>query len=187
MKRAAALKSKDKDVRMVLQKKRKGAITMKRKLWGLLLTAVLFTSAFGVLPVWAAEADGSFTVADTEISINGEATPVLAGLGKADNFYEAENCNYQGKEKIYVYKDVEISVYPMDGVDCISSVYLKTDSAQTAEGISIGSDTADMEEAYGSDYTEAKGVYTYQYDDFTLTFYTNRQGVINGIEYTSGQ
>ena len=63
---------------MVLQKKRKGAITMKRKLWGLLLTAVLFTSAFGVLPVWAAEADGSFTVADTEISINGEATPVLA-------------------------------------------------------------------------------------------------------------
>lgn len=160
---------------------------MKRKLWVLLLTAVLFTSSFGILTAWAAEADGSSNVGDTEISVNGEAAPVLADLGKADNFYEAENCNYQGKEKIYVYKDVEISVYPMDGVDCISSVYLKTDAAQTAEGISIGSDTAAMEEAYGEDYTESKGVYAYQYDGFTLTFYTNRQGIINGIEYTSVQ
>ena len=158
---------------------------MKRKLWILLLTAVLFTSSFGVMSAWAAEADGIVTVGDTEISINGEAAPALSGLGKADNFYEAENCNYQGKEKIYVYKDVEISVYPMDGTDCIRSVYVKTDAAQMAEGVSVGSDTADMEEAYGTDYTESKGVYTYQYDEFTLTFYTDRQGTINGIEYTS--
>ncbi len=160
---------------------------MKRRIWTVLLTAVLFANVFGVLTVWAADASAAFSVGEVEVSINGEAAPVLSGLGKADSFYEAENCNYQGKEKVYVYKDLEISVYPVDGTDRISSIYFKTKDVQTAEGIAIGSDTDNMTEAYGEDYEEAKGVYSYQYDDFTLTFYTDKQGVINGIEYLSGQ
>ena len=55
----------------------------------------------------------------------------------------------------------------------------------TAEGIAIGSTIAEMEEVYGSDYTESKGVYKYDCEGFTLTFYSSRENKINGIEYTS--
>ena len=87
---------------------------MRRKLWMLLVTAVLFVGILGTTTALAADASGSFSADGVEISINEEAAPVLSGLGKAENYYEAENCSYQGKEKVYVYKDFEISTYPVD-------------------------------------------------------------------------
>lgn len=157
---------------------------MKKKRWALLAAAVLFTMPLGTMTALAADADGSFTAGGVEISISGEAAPVLADLGKADNTYEAENCDYQGKEKVYVYKEFELSTYPIEEVDCISSAYLKSGDVETAEGIGIGAAVEEMEEVYGDDYTESKGVYRYECDGFSLTFYTNREGTINGIEYT---
>ena len=65
---------------------------MKRKLWALLVTAVLFVGILGTITGLAAEAADSFRAGDVEISINGEAASVLSDLGKAENYYEAENC-----------------------------------------------------------------------------------------------
>ena len=158
---------------------------MRKKLWVLLTTAVLFVGILGTTTALAADASGSFSSDGVEISINEEAAPVLSELGKAENYYEAENCSYQGKEKVYVYKDFEISTYPVDKKDCINSIYFKTGSVATAEGISIGSTVAEMQEVYGSDYTESKGVYKYDCEGFTLTLYSSRENKINGIEYTS--
>lgn len=158
---------------------------MRRKLWMLLVTAVLFVGMLGTTTALAADASGSFSADGVEISINGEAATVLSGLGKAENYYEAENCSYQGKEKVYVYKNFEISTYPVDQTDCINSIYFKTGDVATEEGISIGSTVAEMQEIYGTDYTESKGVYRYDYKGFDLTFYSSRENVINGIEYTS--
>ena len=103
---------------------------MRRKLWMLLVTAVLFVGILGTTTALAADASGSFSAGDVEVSINGEAASVLSSLGKAENYYEAENCNYQGKEKVYVYKDFEISTYPVAQKDCINSIYFKTGSAR---------------------------------------------------------
>ena len=158
---------------------------MRKKLWVLLTTAVLFVGILGTTTALAADASGSFSSDGVEISINEEAAPVLSELGKTENYYEAENCSYQGKEKVYVYKDFEISTYPVDKKDCINSIYFKTGNVATAEGIAIGSTIAEMEEVYGSDYTESKGVYKYDCEGFTLTFYSSRENKINGIEYTS--
>ena len=105
---------------------------MRKKLWVLLATAVLFVGMLGTMTALAADASGSFSSNGVEVSINGEAAPVLSGLGKAENYYEAENCSYQGKEKVYVYKDFEISTYPADQKDCINSIYFKTGNASTA-------------------------------------------------------
>ena len=158
---------------------------MRKKLWVLLATAVLFVGMLGTMTALAADASGSFSSNGVEVSINGEAAPVLSGLGKAENYYEAENCSYQGKEKVYVYKDFEISTYPANQKDCINSIYFKTGNVSTAEGIAIGSSVARMEEVYGTDYTESRGVYKYDCEGFTLTFYSDRENNINGIEYTS--
>lgn len=158
---------------------------MKRKLWALLVTAVLFVGILGTITGLAAEAADSFKAGDVEISINGEAAPVLSDLGKAENYYEAENCRHQGKEKVYVYKDFEISTYPIEKKDCINSIYFKTGDIETSEGIAIGSTVEDMQNIYGEDYSQSKGVYKYKCDQFTLTFYSNKEGIINGIEFTS--
>ncbi len=158
---------------------------MRRKLWALLVTTVLFVGILGTVTGLAAEAADSFKAGEVEISINGEAAPVLSDLGKAENYYEAENCSHQGKEKVYVYKDFEISTYPMEKKDCINSIYFKTGDVETSEGIAIGSTIEDMQNIYGGDYTQSKGVYKYKCDQFTLTFYSNKEGVINGIEFIS--
>ena len=104
---------------------------MRKKLWVLLTTAVLFVGILGTTTALAADASGSFSSDGVEISINEEAAPVLSELGKAENYYEAENCSYQGKEKVYVYKDFEISTYPVDKKDCINSIYF---NKRTAHG-----------------------------------------------------
>ena len=156
---------------------------MKKKLWALLVTAVLFVGILGTMTGLAAEAADSFKAGEVEISINGEAAPVLSDLGKAENYYEAENCRHQGKEKVY--KDFEISTYPIEKKDCINSIYFKTGDIETSEGIAIGSTVEDMQNIYGEDYSQSKGVYKYKCDQFTLTFYSNKEGIINGIEFTS--
>ena len=57
---------------------------MRKKLWVLLTTAVLFVGILGTTTALAADASGSFSSDGVEISINEEAAPVLSELGRAE-------------------------------------------------------------------------------------------------------
>ncbi|MCI8296608.1 MAG: hypothetical protein HFG22_12170 [Lachnospiraceae bacterium] len=124
----------------------------------------------------------SFDVGELEISMDQEASQVLQELGKAENYYEAQSCEHQGKEKVFTYAGFELSTYPSGSKDHIKSVWFLSEDTTTPEGIHIGSTIQEMEKAYGSDHVEEKGSYIYTAEDSVLTFYTKKD-LVSGIEY----
>lgn len=124
----------------------------------------------------------SFDVDEVEITMGQEASQVLQELGKAENYYEAQSCEHQGKEKVFTYKGFELSTYPSGDGDCVKSIWFLSEDTETPEKIHIGSTIQEMEKAYGSSYVEEKGSYIYTAEDHTLTFYTKKD-LVSGIEY----
>lgn len=116
------------------------------------------------------EAGFVFETNGVKVPMNADSAPVIEALGESLNYLEAPSCAFQGIDKFYYYSGYELSTYPLDGKDYISSVDLKDDSVTTVEGIYIGSTLEDIVEAYGEDYTEESGVYTYTLGDTQLAF-----------------
>ena len=104
------------------------------------------------------------------IGMNQEAAPVVAALGGWDNYIETESCAFQGLDKIYSYTGFDLYTYPKDDVDYVNSIYFTSDAVSTPEGIRIGSSLDEVLAAYGDQYTEEFGVYTYTKDQSTLSF-----------------
>jgi hypothetical protein len=114
--------------------------------------------------------DYAFKYNDVDIHMNTEAEPVIEALGDYTDYFEAQSCAFQGLDKIYYYGGFEVDTYPNNGVDFISCVDFKDDTVSTPEGIYIGSTLKDVLTAYGKEYTEDKGAYTYVKEDSRLTF-----------------
>lgn len=116
------------------------------------------------------------------IYMNTDAEPVVNALGEPLNYFEAESCAFKGLDKTYTYSGFEITTYPLDGKDYISSVYFMDDSVSTPEGIYLGSTVDEMIAAYGDNYTESSGSYTYVKDDSKIQFIAS-EGEIISITY----
>ena len=86
----------------------------------------------------------AFTVKDTRVVINQDASTALSKLGKAKSVFEQNSCAYQGKDKVYSYDGFEISTYPVGKKEYVSSVYILDGTVQTEEGIKIGSGSKDV-------------------------------------------
>jgi len=92
---------------------------------------------------WYFEKDG------VKVFMNVPAEPVIQALGEYRNSYEAPSCAFDGMDVVYTYPGYEILSYEQEGEAAISGVVLRDDTVETAEGISIGSDAAAVEEVYG--------------------------------------
>ncbi len=123
-----------------------------------------------------------FQYNDTQIFVDTEAEPVLKALGDPEKTFEQDSCAYQGKDIIYTYPGFELGIYPVDGQNRISSVYILDDTAATPEGIKYGSTVEEVLKAYGDQYTEEFGVYRYYLGNSELSIYTTN-GLVDGIEY----
>lgn len=114
--------------------------------------------------------DYPFVYNDVTIHMNTEAAQVIEALGESQDYFEAPSCAFQGLDKIYYYSGIELNTYPLDGVDYISSINLIDDSVSTMKGIYLGSSLEDVTTAYGDDFTEDMGLYTYTLGETELTF-----------------
>lgn len=132
----------------------------------------------------AAQKGYVFVFNDTTIEIDADMAPVLANLGEPASYYEAESCAFEGLDKIYTYDDFEIETYPQGEKDYISIILFKTDAITTPEGIYVGSTQEELEEAYGSDYVEEKGMRVYKKDGMKLCFIVTN-GDVTSIQYVS--
>lgn len=120
----------------------------------------------------------SFEYNNVDIYMNTDVVPVIDALGEELNYFEAESCAFKGLDKFYTYPGFEITTYPLDNKDYISAVNLMDDTVSTPEGIYLGSTVEDMIAAYGSDYIESSGSYTYTKDDSKLQFITMNDEII---------
>lgn len=120
----------------------------------------------------------SFEYKDLNIFMNMDVAPVINNLGEALEYFEAESCAFKGLDKTYTYPGFEITTYPLNGMDNVSSIYFMDDSVSTPEGIYLGASVDEMIAAYGDDYTESSGAYTYTKDDSKLQFITKDNEII---------
>ena len=104
------------------------------------------------------------------IHMGERAAPVIEALGDPQNYFEAPSCAFDGIDKIYCYSGFELYTYPVGDEDYISSVNLTDDSIPTSEGVYLGMSYSDMTAAYGENYTQNFGQYTYSLGDSALSF-----------------
>lgn len=126
----------------------------------------------------------TFVVNEIEIGMNEPTAPIVEALGSASNYFESPSCAFQGIDKTYTYSGFELYTYPKNKVDYVSSIYVLDGSVSTKEGIHLGSTLEEMTAAYGSDYKEDLGAYTYTKDKSTLTFIIDN-GTVSSIEYVA--
>lgn len=125
-----------------------------------------------------------FVYRDCPLPMNAEFAPLLDFIGEPDSYFEAASCAFDGLDKTYTYGDVEIITYPDEDVDHISSIRLLNSGVSTPEGITIGSSVEEVEAAYGEDYTDFGGQYTYE-DGDTLLSLLFEDGAVIAVEYTA--
>ena len=126
----------------------------------------------------------TFVAGDTVIAMNADVAPILEGLGEWESYAETTSCAFKGLDKTYSYPGFDLYTYPLNGKDNVNSVYFVDDTVSTPEGIHIGSTKEEMEAAYGTDYEEEFGAYTYTKDKSKLQFLVT-DGVIDSVEYTA--
>ena len=105
-----------------------------------------------------------------------------ARLGDPDGYYEAASCAFDGKDKIYTYGSVQISVSPLDGKDIIYMITLLDDSLATPEGVCVGADKASVISAYGEHGTDKGSSLTYNTDKTDLVFLI-RDDCVTSVQY----
>lgn len=125
-----------------------------------------------------------FKQKDVEIRMAAPAASILSALGDPLDFFEQPSCAFQGMDKFYNYSSYEISTYQIDGVDYIYTVNFLDDGVSTPEGICIGSAFNKVTEAYGNDYKEQNGFYTYTSGKTDLQIVV-KDNVVTGITYTA--
>lgn len=116
------------------------------------------------------------------IAMNAKVAPILDSLGEASDYFEAKSCAFEGLDKIYTYNSFELYTYEMEEVDYVAAVIFLDDSISTKEGIYLGSTLDDVLAAYGDEYTEELGLYTYELDKSKISFIIENDEVTS-IEY----
>lgn len=127
-----------------------------------------------------------FKSGDTMIIMGAEAGDIVKALGNTTKaVFEQDSCAYQGKDRVYTYAGFEMSTYPVDGRECIASVYFLDNTVSTPEGIRIGSTRKEVTDTYGMEYDQDEarfGTYSYTCGTARLKIYTTKD-VVDGIEY----
>lgn len=122
---------------------------MKRML--LLLLILLCLSGCGAPEGPETQENFTFTYSGVEITLHGDAAPVLAALGEPKSYTEEASCAFEGLDKTYYYGPFYLTTYPMEDKDRVYTLWFADDTVSTAEGIRIGSTQAQVEQAYGQE------------------------------------
>lgn len=119
----------------------------------------------------------------TEIPMGVEAAPILEALGEPKSYTEAPSCLFEGTDKTYCYGGFYLTTSPSPEGEWIQSLWFADDSVQTPEGITIGDEVSEVEQAY--DMKICDEVYYYDQGDTCLNI-TTRKGVVTAVHYVSG-
>jgi hypothetical protein len=118
------------------------------------------------------------------IAMHAKTAPILAALGKEKSYFEAESCAFQGTEKTFGYPSFNLLTYSLDGVDYVASLLILDDSVETPEGVCLGDSLAEIKAAYGDQYVQSLGLYTYESGKMQLKFLIENDKVAS-IEYVA--
>jgi len=105
-------------------------------------------------------ADMAFVISGKTVRLDQNVSVIKDLLGAPKSCEEVESCAYDGLDKFFVYDGVEVSTLPIDG-DLICAIDVLKNTVKTEKGVTIGGSLAQIEAAYGKDYTLENGVLIY--------------------------
>jgi hypothetical protein len=137
------------------------------------------------MPVQAASKGYQFKWKGVTISMHGKAKKFIKKAGKAQKTKASKSCAYDGKDRVYQYKDFILYTYSKsdEGAEYVNGITFRTSKAATKEGIKIGSTEEEVLETYG-DATPSFGVYTYKKGKSKLQIEVDDGKVVN-IRYVA--
>lgn len=111
-----------------------------------------------------------FRIDGQELQIGDKAEEFLLNMKDPIDKYTSPSCAFEGDDTVYDYGGYQITTYLSGGTEIFTGFYLIDPSLSTKEGIHIGSSFDQMIVAYGDQYTEEYGVYTYTLGLSDLSF-----------------
>ena len=134
-------------------------------------------------PLAAQSNDGfAFTADGFVIHMDMDMSLVLDALGQPLGVFEAPSCAFDGIDRIFRFPGVQIHTYPEGDLDFVHTISIRDDSVTTTEGIYLGSDFEAVIAAYGSNYEQEFGMFTFTRGETTLSFFVEDDMVV-GITY----
>ena len=124
----------------------------------------------------------TFTTQGVTIHLDQNMAEVLEQLGEPLGFLEVPSCAFDGMDRIFSFPGVQIHTYPSGELDFIQIISIRDDSVTTMNGIYLGSSLDDVLAAYGDDYRQEFGMFTFIMGQTTLSFFIEDDMVI-GITY----
>lgn len=115
------------------------------------------------VPVYAKSKSYQFTYKKVTVSMNGSAAKLIKKAGTPVKKNESKSCAYDGKDRVYQYKDFILYTYSNkdNGPEYVSGITFLTSDVKTKEGIKIGSSLKAVKKKYGK-AKETYGIYTYK-------------------------
>ncbi len=155
-----------------------------KKIGTLLLAAVILLGLAGCASTEPdPEREGfSFTYNGVQIMPGADAAPVIAALGGPKSYTEEPSCAFEGVDKTYYYGSFYLSTCPMDGKDCVYSLWFVDDSIATGEGIRIGSSQTEVEAACGAGCFDGNNAYIQNRGNSRLTVILT-DGAVSSVRY----
>ncbi|MDR1704835.1 MAG: hypothetical protein LBS19_09170 [Clostridiales bacterium] len=124
-----------------------------------------------------------FRFNNTDIIMGGAADPIIEALGEPREVFEETSCAFDGIDRFLYYNDFQLNTFPLDGADYVWSVNFLTDSAETQEGLYVGSTLDKMLEIYGDGYERENEMYRYKKNGTELAVLTENGEVIQITYY----
>jgi len=138
--------------------------------------------------------NGTFEDSDMILTYNGQSisvdmnmSDILALIGDPYDYQSNLGCYNEWNDEVYIYNDIQVDANTNDGNIYKSRIItILNSNVSTSKGIVIGSTVQDMENAYGTQYTDMGNVYVYTASNGnTLLFMTDDNGIIFSIVYNS--
>jgi len=112
----------------------------------------------------------ALTVGDFMIYMDQNIQDVLNAMGEPLGVFEAPSCAFDGIDRIFSFPGLQIHTYPLDNGDFIHTVSIRDDSIMTQNGIYLGNSLDSVLAAYGNDYQQEFGMFTFTKGVTTLQF-----------------
>ncbi len=124
---------------------------------------------------------------DKSISIGGVAEDeAIAALGEPSSITEAPSCVYEGVDRLFNYGAFTLTTTPdADGNDRITEFSVISDAISLKNGITIGSDKAAVEAAFGTDYTASFGVLKFALTGAEISIVLDDNNCVSALTVTA--
>lgn len=169
--------------------KRKNMKAILKRMMAVSLTAVLLCAGLSVTKTAEAGSKGYiFKYKGVSVSADSAAKKMISKAGKPQKKQVKKSCAYDGKDRIYQYKDFWLSTYSKtnDGPEYVQQIKFRTSKVKTKEGIKIGSPEKSIVNKYGKGYDQAdqliSNAYVYKKGNCTLKINV-KNGKVSAITY----